>query len=247
MNEKFFPIKLTNSEKEILFSLLPKNKLGYNNYRSILEKLFIVGEGRFGNGNLILGKADAIPDLSISSSPIFALGTIYTPLKNYYAVIHSMDKDMIEVQIDPYPVDDVVEITQVVSYSDWQPGMKSPEKKSDVYEYTIKDNSYLLAICPVSKKIWLHEYSSMVNYIIPISNFFNELMRIRKVNDEKTLMSPAKFFNDIYQFSQLEIKLAFLMYNKYLKHFDIGISPEELLAQNQKSKKSFKIFGRGQN
>lgn len=249
MSVNKFPVKLTEAERKILFSILPENKSGYKNYRSIIDDFFIVAEGRFGIGNLILGKEDAVPDLSISSSPIFALGTIITSENNYYTVIHSLDEEMIEIQIDPYPVIDNPDIKSVVSYSDWQPGMKSPENNSDVYEFIINENSYLLAICPSSKKIWLHEYSTQVNFIIPLSNFFNELMRIRKVNDEKAMLNPARFFDEIDQFSHLEIKLAFLMYNKYLKHFNLGISPEELINQNQfqNKKKSFKIFGRGSN
>ncbi len=247
MSQEKFPAKLTDSERKILFSLLPENKSGYNNYRSIIDNFFVVAEGRFGNGNLILGELNAVPDLSISSSPIFALGTIVTQEINYYTVIHKIDEGMIEVQIDPYPVAENLDIKSVVSYSNWRPGMRSPEKNSNVYEYLIKEDSYLLAICPESKKIWLYEYSSEVNYIIPISNYFNELMRLRKVNDEKTLINPSNFFSEIDRFSELEIKLAFLMYNKYLKHFDLDINPEKLLSNNQSSKRTFKLFGRGSN
>lgn len=247
MSPNKFPSKLSDSERKIIFSLLPENKPGYNSYRAIIDNFFVVAEGRFGNGNLILADTDTIPDLSISSSPIFASGTIFTSGTVYYVVIHKLDEEMIEIQIDPYPVNNEVDVINVVSYSDWMPGMKSPENNSIVNEYLIQEDSYLLAICPTSKKIWLHEFSSKVNYLIPVSNFFNELMRLRKVNDENTLMNPSNFFNIIDQFSSLEIKIAFLMYNKYLKHFKIDITPEELLEKNIKPKKRFKIFGRGQN
>lgn len=247
MKEEKFPRKLTKSEREILFSLLPENRSGYNQYRKLIDNLFLIGEGRFGKGNLVLGEVGSEPDHSISSSPVFALGNIFSTDQNYYAVIHSVDEKMIEIQIDPYPVKDDLTIDKVVSYSDWNPGMKSPEKSSKVYEYQIKDNEYLLAVCPLSKKIWLHEYETQVNYIIPLSNFFNELMRVRKIKDEKSLQSPSSFFMQIEKYSDYEIKLAFLLYNKYIKRFNFGDILESLLSGETKRNKSFKLFGRGLN
>lgn len=247
MKENIYPRKLSTAEREILFSLLPENKSGYKNYRSLIDKYSVISEGRFGNGNLILGEVDSSPDFSISSSPVFALGNIITSEINYYAVIHLLDEGMIEIQIDPYPVEDEIVIKNIVSYSDWKPGKKSPEKNSDVYQYMIKDGEYLLAICPVSKKIWLHEYKTEVNYIIPMSNFFNELMRVKKVKDEKLLMNPSKFFDEINNYSGLEIKLAFLLYNKYIRRFNLGNVLENLLTEKGKRKRNLKLFGRGLN
>jgi hypothetical protein len=247
LKEKYFPKKISESERAILFSLLPENKSGYQHYRKLLEHLVLIGEGRFGNGNLILGEAKSVVNLSIPSSHVFAFGNIYSSSENYYAVIHTIDDGMIEVQIDPYPIKDNLLIEKVVSYSDWKPGMKSPERDSEVFEYMIKENEYDLAICPLSKKIWLHEFESGVNYIIPLSNFFNELMRVRNVKDEKLLTNPAIFFSQVNTFSEMEIKLAFLLYNKYLRHFDLGDALEKLISEKDKRKRSFKLFGRGLN
>lgn len=247
MKEIIYPRKLTASERTILFSILPDGKTGYKNYRSLIDKFYLIGEGRFGNGNLILGELDKLSDPFISSSSVFALGNIFTADEDYYIVIHSIDEGAIEIQIDPYPVNNEIVITKVVSYSDWVPGMKSPEKNSKVYQYLIKEKEYILAICPLSKKIWLHEYITGVNHIIPKSNFINELMQLQKVTKDKSLINPANFFENINKFSDNEIKLSFLLYNKYLKHFDLGDKLEKFLAENLKSKKSLKLFGRGLN
>ncbi len=247
MKENIYPRKLSESERAILFSLLPDDKSGYKNYHSLIDKYYLISEGRFGNGNLILGELDDLPDLSISSSPVFAIGNVYTAYENYYVVIHSSNEGMIEIQIDPYPVKDGIVITKVINYSDWKPGMKSPEYNSEVHQYLIKDKEYLLAVCQASKKIWLHEYLTGVNYIIPKSNFINELMRIQKVSADKSLINPANFFDNLNKFSDREIRLAFLLYNKYLKHFNLGDTLENILDENGKRKKSFKLFGRGLN
>lgn len=247
MKEIIYPRKLTPSERTILFSILPDVKTGYKNYRSLIDRFYLIGEGRFGNGNLILGEPDKLPDSLTSSAPVFALGNIFTADQDYYVVIHSIDEGAIEIQIDPYPLKDETVITKVVSYSDWVPGMESPENNSRVHQYLIKEEEYLLAVCPLSKKIWLHEYITGVNHIIPKSNFVNELMQIQKVTEDKSLINPSNFFENINKFPDDEIKLSFLRYNKYLKRFDLGDTPEKFLAEKAKRKRNFKLFGRGLN
>src|SRR5512135_3741418 len=74
-----FPRELTRQEKYLLFSVLPEAKPGYKQYREKINALFVTGFGRFRNSNLILGKQNTIPDLSLSSAPVFAAGTIKIP------------------------------------------------------------------------------------------------------------------------------------------------------------------------
>jgi hypothetical protein len=93
----------------------------------------------------------------------------------------------------------------------------------------------------------LHEYITGVNHIIPKSNFVNELMQIQKVTEDKSLINPSNFFENINKFPDDEIKLSFLLYNKYLKRFDLGDTPEKFLAEKAKRKRNFKLFGRGLN
>lgn len=247
MTDKDFPRKLNEDERRILFSLLPENRSGYSQYRKLIDVFFVIGEGRFGNGNLILGDINSKPDLSIPSSPVLALGYIHSEADIYYVVIHSLDDNKIEVQIDPFPVKKEIQVDKIVSYSEWKPGMKSPEKSASVYEYSIVEDKYLLAICPLSKKIWLYESESGINYLIPLSNFFNELMRLKNIKDEKSITNPSGFFKEIDKYSKSDIKLAFLLYNKYLKKFDFGDELARLISETEDRKRSFKFFGRGLN
>ena len=50
-----FPRKLTERERDFLFSILPENKKGYKLYRDKIDSLFVIGFGRFGDTNLVLG------------------------------------------------------------------------------------------------------------------------------------------------------------------------------------------------
>lgn len=247
MKENIFPRKILTAEKILLFSILPETKTGYAAYRKLIPELFVIGEGRLGGGNFILGNPDDKPDLTISSSPVFAIGTAQTDAAKYDMTIHSISESMIEFQIQPYPVEENIRIKSVVTYSLWNPGMKNPENNSVVYEYEIKKYEYLLAIAPEVKKIWLHDYKTGVNHIIPVSNFFNELMRLKNIKDDNQLRKPNNFFENLETYSALDIRLAFLMYNKYLKRFNLAGVLEKTLEEQVSRKKHFKFFGRGLN
>lgn len=247
LKEKIFPRKLSKAEQSLLFSILPEEKSGYNEYRNMISSLYVIGEGRFGYGNLILGTINEIPDLSLSSSPVYALGTVISKSNRYEVIIHSSNEGMIEFQIDPFPIDEEIDIKNVITYSYWSPGMNSPENNSGVLQYEIKKDEYLLAISPLSKKIWLHDYKTGVNHIIPVSNFFNELMRLKNIRDDYILKTPSKFFEEVEKYSDLDIKLAFLMYNKYLKRFNLAGVLENTLEEKVNRKRHLKLFGRGLN
>lgn len=247
MKENIFPRKISIAEKTLLFSILPQEKTGYNDYRKLIQELYVIGEGRFGGGNFILGNINDHPDLTISSSPVFAIGTIHTESKKYDLIIHSISESMIEFQIEPYPIEENIQIKNVITYSMWNPGMKNPESNTHVHEYEIKKYEYLLAIAPDVKKIWLHDYKTGVNHIIPVSNFFNELMRLKNIKDDNQLRKPNNFFENLESYSSLELRLAFLMYNKYLKRFNLAGVLEKTLEEQVIRKKHFKFFGRGLN
>ena len=94
------------------------------------------------------------------------------------------------------------------------------DDNSDVREIIINDD-YILAIAPQHKKIWLHEKESGVNFLLPVTNFYNELMRVCNIRDTKIALRPASFFEIHNQFTDDQLILAFFSYNKYLKRVNI--------------------------
>src|SRR4030067_1942274 len=180
-NERTFPRNLTSNENMLLFSVLPENKTGYNAYRNKIKALVVTGFGRFGGGNFILGKENTKPDLSFSSSPVFAIGTNIYKEGTIDIAIHEELDDEIEYDISvlnqSHRAGSIPEtLTEIkrLNYSEWNPGDTAPNDGSYVREVKIIENEYMLAIAALHKKIWLHEYKSGVNFIIPLSNFYNE-------------------------------------------------------------------------
>lgn len=218
-----FPRNLTKVENELLFSVLPENKIGYNSYRNKINNLVVTGSGRFDRGNFVLGKEGTKPDLSFPSSPVFAIGTNVYKEGTIDIIIHEDIDDEIEYDISARNQNSVpgtlIEIKKW-NYSEWNPGDKAPNDNSEVREIIINDE-YILAIATQHKKIWLHEKKSRVNFLLPVTNFYNELMRVCNIRDRKIALRPTSFFNTHNQFTDDQLMLAFFSYNKYLKRVDI--------------------------
>ena len=134
MKHNVFPRKLTTQERELLFSILPEYKTGYNSYRKKINELMVIGSGRFGGGNFILGKENTKPDLSFPSSPVFATGTnVYTEATIDIAIHEEVD-DEIEYDISVMNKDFIPEtLTEIRkwNYSEWNPGNNAPNDTSD--------------------------------------------------------------------------------------------------------------------
>ncbi|HEY7750731.1 MAG TPA: hypothetical protein VH917_00445, partial [Ignavibacteriaceae bacterium] len=215
MDLNTFPRNLTSSEKKILFSVLPESKAGYKLCLEKISDIVVIGSGRFGGGNFILGNPGSIPDLSISSSPVFALGSLVCSGFSIDVVIHEEQDSQIEYDISSSVKDiQLIDfgIDEVRSFSLWNPGDNKIFGDNIVRQYDIVESEYILAVSPGLKKIWLHNYSTGVNHIIPLTNFFNELMRLKNVRNPEVALSPYNFFAELDSYSAEEIKSAFLLY-----------------------------------
>jgi hypothetical protein len=252
-NGRTFPRRLTNIENQLLFSVLPERKSGYKLYRDKINSLLVIGAGRFGGGNFILGKEDRKPDISLPSSSVFAIGTDIYEEGIIDIIIHEEVDDEIEYDISfqdknglNKSIPDSLTAVKEWNYSEWNPGDNAPDDNSSVREINILDNKYLLAIAPDHKKIWLHEYESGVNFLIPVTNFYNELMRIINVSETKIALNPSSFFASHTNFADEELRSAFISYNRYLKR--VNIKESIPVQQTIKNKKGFlSIFRKGGN
>ncbi|MFA3782734.1 hypothetical protein ABRY23_06660 [Melioribacteraceae bacterium 4301-Me] len=222
MNE--FPRKLFDYEKEWLFTALPKNKLGYKLYRDKIESLFVIGNGRFGGKNFVLGPANSKVDLDVPTSAVFAVSYVFFDSCEVYVVIHEEQYEQIEIDFrlnkgDDFPIG--MRPKKYWSYSDWNPGQKAPFDNSYVREVHLIKNKLILAIAPAHKRIWIYEFSSKVNYFVPVTNLFNEIRILKGIKDPQLALNPNSFFTNLDLFSDSEIGQGFLLYNKYLKRIDI--------------------------
>ena len=249
ISKNIFPRNLTEIEKQLLFAVLPSNKIGYNSYREKINNLMVISFGRFGGTNFILGCKGDIPDFSISSSPIFAIGTVTTNFGKIDVLIHEEDDGMIEVDISGVNENDFTNeliIKRCDTFSNWIPGDKSPYDNLSVKEVLIEENKYVLAISLSQKKIWLHDFKTGVNHLIPLTNYYNELMRFKNIREPEIALRPKLFFESVNKYADIDLKMALYKYDNYLHKFKLpGIKTK---VGQPKTKRSFlKIFNRGNN
>jgi len=238
------PRKLNDVELNLLLLLLPENKPGYTKYRKLIRDFYIIGEGRFGEGNYFLGNIDDEIDLEISSSPILTSGVVKTDKAIFEISINEIQDNKIEYSISPYPDEnEIYKVESVTTLSDWLPGKKSPEGNK-VKLFSIDGMNYLLAIAPNDHKIWLYEKSSGINYPVPVSNFYNELLRLRRETRKEFYQNTNKLFENLDSFSESEIILAFLLYCKYKRKFNFDYLIEKYLTVPDKKKSFFSFFRR---
>jgi hypothetical protein len=236
-NKTDFPRELSALEKDWISSALPDNKPGYKKYKEKLFSLFVIGKSGIEDNSIILGKKDSIPEGDLVF-PVFASGNIVYKTGYVYVTVSSEEEGLIEIDFDVNVggLNDLSEIKRW-SYSDWLPGRPTPEDNSMVREIDIIKKELILAAAPSHKRIWIYEDGSGINHLIPVTNFYNELMRTLKIKDPEIALDSNKFFTDLDKYRDEDLAVAFLTYNKRWKKVDIDYS-----VFKEKSKKDEKSF-----
>jgi hypothetical protein len=108
------------------------------------------------------------------------------------------------------------------------PGNKSPEDESTVKEIQISGGTYTFVIASESKRIWLHERETGINFIIPVTNYFNELMRYKNIRDPKIALNPSSLFLNLNSYSNSDLSNALINYDKYLRRFSLKLNSSSI-------------------
>ena len=241
-SDEKFPRTLTEKEKEWLFTALPENKIGYKKYRDLIDSFSVIGYGRFGKGNLVLGDQNDTVDLEDSSSPIFAISNVAFEEANIYVTIHEEFDNQVEVDIKSMlgeKIPNNLHQTKIWTYSTWLPGQKAPSDNSDVREIHLIRDELVLAILPTHKKIWIYNSKSGINHFIPVTNYYNELMHLLENRDPETALNPGRLFANANDFTDEQLAQAFLVYNKHWNRVELDYH----LFEKKDDQKKKSIFG----
>lgn len=225
-SENKYPRKLTQRETDWLFYLLPVDRSAYAEYRTKIESMLVIGEGRFGESNMILGYEGDEPDLSYSSLPVFACGQIEYKECRLQISIHELFDNKIEVSISNLSGDIIPgSLTEAGkwSYSYWKPGTDSPFEGDKLREIEIAKTKgeLTLALSPKNFSAWLYEAKTGLNRIIPVTNFINELLRGNTSIDKTKGINIAYVFENLDKFSDAEFVKALVQYNKQWRKVEL--------------------------
>jgi len=222
-----YPRALTPPEKELLFYVLPEDGKTYASYREKVASMLVIGEGRFGEGNYVLGYEGDEPDLSYSSLPMFACGQIEFEGAKVQISMHELYDNKIEFSINNIMADTIPEGVKEIkrwSYSYWKPGSPSPVDSDKLREVEIFDikREMVLVLSPASRTIWLYEKASGVNWIIPVTNFLNEMLRGNTRIDRTKGLDISYVFSNLKIFKDDDFRKALVQYNKHWRRVDLS-------------------------
>jgi hypothetical protein len=228
-----YPRQLLPQEKELLLWLLPEHISAYFPYKNFVQTSQVIGEGRWGEGNLLLDNKISSIDLTLGMPPVVAYGECTINNSPLSISVHEFNIDeQLEVQFSGvFPIPELPVINSKWSYSYWKPGDPCPATQTKVKEIVIRNSSgsikYILAISAAKKVLWLHHAGSGFNQLIPVTAFYDELLRAKHIRDGALISHPATFFERVNDFTDAEYITALLEYNKKASRkfdsSDIGI------------------------
>jgi len=243
-----YPRKLTLRESGYLNWLLPEDRRGYLEFRNKLEGFVVIGEGRRGKGNLVLGKLGDEPEEDAPLAPVFAFGTIEGIDQDVLVTIREKQGEQVEVEVVGSKSDEVPDSfieKRRWSYSRWSPSELGPESGAPVREVKIsgkEDAGFFLALCPQEKRLWIHNESTQVNYLIPVTNYFNELMMVKGIRDPSLALESSNLFTHLRDFTDEELARAFLSYNRLRRKVEVGSDRVEISHEDSRWRKLLKFL-----
>jgi len=252
-NTILYPRPLSAREREWIEWILPGDRSEYNQYREAIRSMVVIGDGRRGEGEVILGNEAALPDFSAPLSPVFAYGAIETNFGTISITVREMLDEQISMEIVSQrseKIPDDFEEARRWTYSTWNPGAPCPQCGKAVREVAmhgveVESERFVLALCRHDRRLWVYDASTGVNRLIPVTNFYNELMLHKNIRDPKIALDAKLLFSDLETYSDEELTYSFLTYNAIKTKVHIEGKIEAETKHNKRSLSILKkIFSR---
>ena len=241
--------ELSMRESTWLDWLLPVDRPGYREFSDQVKKLIVLGEGRWGTSDHILGRIGQEIDLTEGMQPTFAYGFISGDQCDVNISLHEPnDEGQIELVASPQRMETIPLDLQELhrwTYSYWEPGAACPATNKPVREITIptaEDFVFTLALSAAQRSVWLYDPTSRINRIIPVTNFYNELMLAKEIRDPKIALNQKYLFENLELFTDEDFIRAFKRYNVMHKKAGIALFDNTKKKQNTISGLWKKLF-----
>ncbi len=228
-----YPRPLRAKEREMLEFVLPAESPGYNDYRRRIATMVVLAEGRRGKGNFVLGKPGDRADITSPLPSVVAYGAVETTLETFTITVREVVCDQIDAEIVSNrgeEIPDHIPETRRWTYSTWRPGMLSPATQSPVREVKI-NKSLVLAIVAQEKRLWLFDGELLMNHLIPITNYYNELMFHKHIRDPQVALKSGLLFDQIHRYSDGDLRAAFVAYNSLKRR--VKVKAEETVVEEK--------------
>ncbi|MBI3586734.1 MAG: hypothetical protein HY088_06360 [Ignavibacteriales bacterium] len=233
---ELFPRELTPIERELLLWLLPEDRPGYSEYRTLFAQWMVAARGRRGEGNYIIAAPTERPDNESPLPQLLAHGVVETRGGRISISIRERLGDQVEFEIMYPQLNKVFSVENELhrwTYSYWLPSQGCPACKNSLREVAMNTTAgqrFVLAVCSNDKLLWVYDEATKVNHPIPTTNFYNELMLHNNTRDPKIALDSKRLFTDLAMYPDRDLVLAFVTYNKLRAKIPLNqpiVVPEE--------------------
>lgn len=210
-----FPRSLRPKERDLLDTVLPGERPGYRRVRERIDAMTVIGPGRRGAGDLVLGFPGEAPDIDSPLPPVIAYGAVQTTRETFTVTVREEVERQIDVEIVSArgeEIPDRYEEKRRWTYSVWSPGEPSPATGEKVRTVDI-DGAVTVAFAPAEKRIWMHDAVSGMVHPLPITNFYHELMVRAGIRDPKIALAPSLLWEQLEGYADDDLRSAFVAYN----------------------------------
>lgn len=221
-----YPRELSAFENHALRLLLPLDRDGYKPYNEFLTRAQVIGEGRWGIGDLILAEEPSPIDLTAGMNPVVAYGELTLRQSPTLTVsIHTPEDGQMEVQFGgdtvAYKTEDILSYW---TYSSWKPGDADPGSDTKLRTIVLQDRNskvlYVLAISAFHRSIWVHQVRTGFNQLLPVTGFYEYLIRAKAAEAGRESFRPSGLFQQLNDFTDEELRMGLLRYNDENRKFD---------------------------
>ncbi len=251
---KQFPSRkagLTEIERELLLWLLPENRPGYREYRTLVSEWSVVAQGRRGEGNFILAPPGEIADVESPLPQVLAYGVVETTSDSITVMIRERLGNQIEYEIAGLRHFGPISLGNEKrrwSFSEWSPRSACPvcnRPLRQVKMVTDQGHALALALCSTDRRMWVHDSKTLVNHVIPPTVFYNELMLHKNIREPRIALDWSRLFSHQSELSDADLIHAFRTYNQIRMKVPLeGALRLPVLQQPSLLKRVTAIFGR---
>jgi hypothetical protein len=232
-----FPRALSKFELDALAQLLPEDRTGYLKYRTFAERSMVIGEGRWGTGDLFLAEKISPIDLTAGMTPVVTFGEFSVASSGaeieVTVTINEPQDEQLEVQFaSDVPLNELAGATIIRSWTTslWSPGSNPP-----IREVPLRSASgipFVFAVNAARRMLWVHHTVGGFNQLIPVTGFYEYLLRSHPPKDKKASLSARAFFDELPNLTDEMLRTALLHYNLENRKFDASALEQSEVAQS---------------
>ena len=217
-----YPRALTDLEKILILRVLPEDAPGHSPHRNFIHTAVVIGQGRRGEGEIILGIEGHIPELDAPLPPVFAFGVGRSGDEEISVTVREILDGQASIEIVGRQADRVAPDSRIDSfwtYSDWRPGMPCPQcggrpREAEVSPGETGRPGQSLGICTADRRLWIFDGRLVTCRPVPVTNYYNELMLVKQIRDPDIALASRKLFERLDDYTSEDLVRGFLAYNR---------------------------------